>query len=731
MVSHPDSRENDPSLAKLKLRSELSFSLHRSGGQPYVLVRDELRSQYFRLGTDEWKICRLLDGNATLRQVASTATELVESNTSTLAEVLRLGHWLVQNQLAECVSGGAFAHRDPAASSHNRDLWQEPIGTAAQMAKWNPLFLKVTLPDPQPALRFLYPAVAGIFSKFFFPVWLLLCLLGGYHICAQWERFSTSAELVISNENWIYLILAWLFLKLLHELGHAVACMRYGGDVPRCGLMFVVFSPIAWVDVTSAWHFRSKWQRILVSTAGMYIELLVAAVAAITWSGTADSVAATILHSVVVSASVSTLVFNLNFLMRFDAYYILADLLDVQNLYAMGQRTVSQLSSHYFLGFPKAPTRYSRIGQLLLTAYGLACLVWRIIFCVGILAIASHLFHGLGVLLALFSGLIWFGLPTARFAAMMWRGPKSEPRHRRRFAVVCGLCAAGLAICLAMPWPGRTRAYGVVEFSPLQTVRVDSPGFVERVEVVAGQAVERGDVLIQLENRMLSNELADIDLRIKVEETARRVAHREGEMAEYQTLGDKLVSLRDQRRQLAEKVEALTVRAPIAGDVIAGDAFAGDVDSLTGRYLESGNELLSVGSTGEKEARISIRQRDASAFLQQTAPVAIRVKGRKLHDPGGRFERLIPQATRRVIRAPLAASVGGPLPVQQNPDGENQDDVLLVEPHFEGIVVLSQPLSDELRSGELCLVQLQQSHERVYDRLWRLGQQFLDRKYER
>ena len=80
----------------------------------------------------------------------------------------------------------------------------------------------------------------------------------------------------------------WLFaaigvVKCLHELGHALACKHFGGEVPEMGVLVLVFVPCLYCDVTDAWRLPSKWQRMLVSAAGMLVELVIASVATIVW----------------------------------------------------------------------------------------------------------------------------------------------------------------------------------------------------------------------------------------------------------------------------------------------------------------------------------------------------------------------------------------------------------------------------------------------------------------
>ena len=126
------------------------------------------------------------------------------------------------------------------------------------------------------------------------------------------------------------------------------------------------------VDVTSAWSFRSKWQRIFVSAAGMYVEFFIAAVAALIWAYSRDPYLETLSRNVVLTASVSTLLFNCNFLMKFDGYYILADWLDIQNLYGAGQQYLRYFGRRYFLNLPAAPSQVA-VGQMtLIKVYGIA-----------------------------------------------------------------------------------------------------------------------------------------------------------------------------------------------------------------------------------------------------------------------------------------------------------------------------------------------------------------------
>ena len=43
----------------------------------------------------------------------------------------------------------------------------------------------------------------------------------------------------------------FVFIKLIHELGHAFSCRRFGGECHELGIMFLVFIPTPYVDAST------------------------------------------------------------------------------------------------------------------------------------------------------------------------------------------------------------------------------------------------------------------------------------------------------------------------------------------------------------------------------------------------------------------------------------------------------------------------------------------------
>jgi len=229
----------------------------------------------------------------------------------------------------------------------------------------------------------------------------------------QWARLLESSRGVFATSNWIWLGLGWLALKAVHEFSHGLVCKRFGGTVREAGVLLVLLTPIAYVDVTSSWRFSSRWQRILTAAAGMHSELLVAAVASLIWCRTSNSMVEHVCFNVAVMASVTTVLFNLNPLMRFDGYYILSDLIGLPNLYSQGQIFLQYLVRRYVLGLSASLPDWSPGAGLLIRVHSIAALLWRMFISAGLIVAANTLFYGAGVVMAAAAVALWAGVPLA------------------------------------------------------------------------------------------------------------------------------------------------------------------------------------------------------------------------------------------------------------------------------------------------------------------------------
>ena len=78
-------------------------------------------------------------------------------------------------------------------------------------------------------------------------------------------------------------MLTLVFVKCLHELGHAYIAKYYGCRVSAIGIAFLVFFPFLYTDTTDAWRLRNHKERLLINFAGVLTELHLALIATFVW----------------------------------------------------------------------------------------------------------------------------------------------------------------------------------------------------------------------------------------------------------------------------------------------------------------------------------------------------------------------------------------------------------------------------------------------------------------
>ncbi len=408
------------------LRSDLKFSLQHHGGSTCYLIEDEKNTKFFRVGIPEYTFISLLDGTTTIREaIAYTAARLGKDALSE-HDAAAICKWLIDTQLA--YTGASLEHERLLETA-------QQAGRARMMQALNPLLIKLPLARPDRLLSQLSRLLGWWFGRAGLAAWWGLMAVTLYQLITHWPRVVADDSIIFVHGNWLRLLLTWCVLKIIHEVSHGIACKRFGGHVRESGLLWIVFAPVPYVDVTSAWRFPCKWQRIFVSAAGMYTELAAAAVATLVWLHTEPGVCHQQAYNILLTASLVTLVFNANPLMRFDGYYILSDLLEIPNLYALGQQYTRHLGRHWFLGLSSRLPQWSARRGLTIKVYGVLAFFWRILVCAGLLVAASTVLAGAGIVLAIVAAITGSpflvavrSLPAAR---RRWGTSEAVPLGRR------------------------------------------------------------------------------------------------------------------------------------------------------------------------------------------------------------------------------------------------------------------------------------------------------------
>ncbi len=718
----------------VRMRADLQTSRQSFRGRDCWVVKDPLALKYFRFEAEEFALLRWLDGRRSVEAIQAEFHRRFAPQRIAAPEILQF--------IAQLHRAGLVISDNPGQGSQ---LWERRCrGEAAtRRGRWLQ-FLSIQFPGIQPE-RLLGWATKGmgwLFTRSAFAAALLLWIAAALLVATQWEELHQripSFREFFQARNWLWLGLTLAITKILHELGHGVACRRFGAQVHEMGLMLLVFTPCLYCNVSDSWMIPNKWRRIAIGAAGMYVEWTLAACCAFLWWFTQEGLLNQLALNTMFVSSVSTLAFNANPLLRYDGYYILSDWLEIPNLRQKSTAVWRPWIERWLVGSetpvnPLLPVR----GRVGLAAYGIAAMLYRWLITFSIFfflykVLAPYGFQVLGQILAgamvisLLAAPLW-GLFRYVSRPGRWQMLKSS-RVLASTMAVAGLLAAALAV----PLPYYIRCPLYVRAANGQNVYVEREGRIVEILVRPNQTVRAGQPLVRLESPAVARELAELEGRQSVAQarlaSSQRLldADRHRFAADVATDRARLsayTSLIEQRRLDSE---GLIITAPLAGRLLAPDRQPppppdGNLPVWHGLLLDSHN----VGAFA-----------DRGAWLAQIVPEGDPVQALLAVDqdqiefiqPGQAVELWLPQHAARTWKAEvqavsqvamgdvprcLAAEFGGPLTTLPDVHGLRQPRT----PTYQVVVPLAET-ADSIAPGATGWARIRVGSRSLGARLWR------------
>jgi len=326
----------------------------------------------------------------------------------------------------------------------------------------------------------------------------VLALAGSLAAAMHWGELREHAVTRMGTAR--YLLLAWAsypFVKLLHELAHGLAVRRWGGEVHEFGVTFLVLTPMPYVDASAATAFRDRWRRLMVSAAGILVELALAAAAVLVWLAVQPGLVRDVAFVLLVVCVASSLLFNGNPLLRFDGYHVLCDLLETPNL-AMRSHAYWVHLLRRLLGAAAPAPAMGRGERKWMLAYSPMSWGYRLIISTALVLWLAEKSAALGWLSAALLAVYVVARPALATAQAVWQSfPAGTPRRRAGLAIGVAAGLLGLAF-FALPVPSTVTVQGVVWAPERATVRAETEGFVAEVLARDGQRIEPGTPLVVL-----------------------------------------------------------------------------------------------------------------------------------------------------------------------------------------------------------------------------------------
>lgn len=560
---------------KPRLRPHVRIFRHNYRDQNWYILQDPSTSRQHRFSEIAYFVMGLMDGEKTVQQLWEQVNKVFGDDAPTQDETIRL--------LARLHAIDVLQSDIPADSiellerqTKHRSKWTQRVS--------NPFALKFPLVDPERFLHKFRHVAQPFFTRAALFVWIVVVIAAIVLAAANWQDLTNNiVDRVLRPENLFLLWLVYPVVKLLHELGHAFAAKRWGGEVHEMGIMLLAFTPIPYVDASSSAAFPKKSRRMTVAAAGMAVELFIASLALFVWLNVESGKVSAIAYNVMLIGSVSTVLFNGNPLLRYDGYYVLSDWVEIPNLATRSTQYLGYLVKRFIFAIDDAVSPITAAGEgRWFVSYGILSFAYRLCILAVLAMMVAKKFFVVGILIAIWACYSQVLSPAVKSVYSFFNSIGG--RQRRSRAMVVSILLGGLlfALLFIFPAPLKTKVEGVVSIPEYSHVRAGTDCFIAEILSDHGDFVFRDEPVIRCQDPFLDAEVG--------------VLRADYEEAKIRFHGVPL-NARVKREILKEKkdaVEAALIRARerrqelIIPSPAPGIFIIPDVHTLRGRFVEQG-----------------------------------------------------------------------------------------------------------------------------------------------
>jgi len=647
---------------------------NESDGSPTYNLYDPVRAQFFKLNWAAFLIFRCLLPGMNLPQlikaIEAESTLKVDPN-----EIKLLFNEAIHNKLLEINYPSAAIKAEAEKAKMGWFLW----------LIYHYLYIRVPLCNPDKFLKRTLPYVEPLFSPFARKIYLVLICCGLFLLTTRFEEFLHTFTYFFTFEGLLAYGLGIMFVKVVHELSHAYTAKHYNIYVPAIGVAFIVFWPVLYTDVTESWKLQKRKHRLAISFAGIMAELIIAGISTLGWVLTQPGTLQSVFFVIASVTWVSTLVINLNPALRFDGYYLLMDIWQVDNLqnraFAVTRWKLRKWLFDMDLPPPEEPLSHKRIaGMIIYTTY---TWLYRVVLYTTIAVfVYEHFTKVLGIFLFILEIGIFLIWPVVSEMTELYRF-KTYLSINRRSVITTTLIVLFFA-WFVLPFPHKESYPALTIPDPSQTqvlyVPVDSS--IEALDVKRDDVVTVGQPLVKLYSKAL---LIDLEIEKVNKEIAEKdilissVAKKEEDRAQIGEEVANKAAVSEKIKELEKLYNELTITASVSGNV-----FAWDERLALGQFVAKGQELGKIAN---------LKDVKAVAFVPETYIKDLKIGQQIEFQLQNNFEKIpgtiskIIAVNDHILEYPQLASINkGGLPVIQDPPPSKK--LRLVDTYYMVIIDL-------------------------------------------
>jgi putative peptide zinc metalloprotease protein len=301
---------------KPKVREDLVIVEREEGGRRFTVIKDPLSGRFFSVGEDEAAVLRLLDGSRTPREVLASLPAGPDLDEEDVGDFVRL------------LDGNAMLVSSAA-----------PPAPGPWAAERSVLALRLKVLDPKGVVDVLARRVGFLVSLPSLVASLAVVLCAAVLLARHGPAVEAGAAALWRPSTILVFYAVLAVMMTVHELAHAVACRRLGGEVREMGVMLMALVPCVYTDVSDIYLMKKRSHRMAVIAAGPLSELTLWGLVTIGYFLVpGGGMASSVLCVAMLTSGLRSLLMNVNPLLKFDGYYLLEEVLGVSNLMERSRR---------------------------------------------------------------------------------------------------------------------------------------------------------------------------------------------------------------------------------------------------------------------------------------------------------------------------------------------------------------------------------------------------------
>ena len=628
----------------------------REDGSPAWLLYDAVRNKYFTVGLTAFRLIKNWRGGEDIQNFEKKINS--QGIETTGDEIKSFIGFLQQNNLIIQPQGQGVPFLMQQKNSLKKSWIMNLIHSY--------LFFKIPLFTPDEWLGRTLNKVKFLGSKKIRNIIYILGFIGLFFVIQQFENFTKTFLYFFSLKGLMIYFITLVFVKCLHELGHAYIAKYYGCRVSAIGIAFLVFFPFLYTDTTDAWRLRNHKDRLLINFAGILTELHLALIATFVWGVLPEGGLKSAAFFIATTSWISSIAINVSPFMRFDGYYVFSDWLKAENLQPRSFALAKWKIRETLFGFNhKPPEEISPSRRWTFIIYAWSTWVYRFFLFIGIALLVYYFaFKVLGIILFAIE-IYWFiMLPIIKEMKQWWMMRSEMKLNKQTFRTISILTIT--LMVLFLPWKSSMKIPAVYISEKYSKIYSPYPAKIKSVFITKDQEVEAGQNLIELYSPELDKEINSIRRKILLTKTKiNRMSGTSGNMDEYLTYNQRLIALQSELSGLTKTKEKLVIKAPNKGKVK-------DLVSLSNEmWVSNLDQLLGIVHYGTGNVKAFIREEQIDRFQENTPAVFIPNDGdhKKIHLISNKLDL---SSVNNLPYVALASIHSGPIAIRNFTSGEYQ-----------------------------------------------------------